>query len=101
MQACTFLLAETVKNLTAQRGGNKRENLTSMKANILAKASFLQQIPNLAYAYTVIDTWLTNFFASPLHDPSVSKGANPPPSTNLAIGAGGKIQVCWGKNKHI
>ena len=37
----TFLLAETVKNITAQHGGNKRENLTSMKANILADASFL------------------------------------------------------------
>ena len=95
----TFLLAEIVKNLTAQRGGNKRENLTLMKANILAKASFLQQIPNLAYAYTVIDTWLTNFFASPLHDPSVSTGANPPPSTNLAIGAGGKNPGVLGKKK--
>ena len=70
-----------------------------MKANILAKASFLQQIPNLAYAYTVIDMWLRNFFASPLHDPSVSKGANPPPSTNLAIGAGGKNPGVLGKNK--
>ena len=95
----TFLLAETVKNLTAQRGGNKRENLTSMKANILAKASFLQQIPNLAYAYTVIDMWLTNFFASPLHDPSVLTGANPPPSTNLAIGAGGKNPGVLGKKQ--
>ena len=85
----TFLLAEAVKNLTAQRGGNKRENLMSMRANILAKVSFMQQIPNLAYAYTVIDTWLTNFFAMPLHDPSVSKGAYPPPSTNKAKGAGG------------
>ena len=70
-----------------------------MKANILAKASFLQQIPNLAYAYTVIDMWLTNFFASPLHDPSVSTGANPPPSTNLAIGAGGKNPGVLGKKQ--
>ena len=70
-----------------------------MKANILAKASFLQQIPNLAYAYTVIDTWLTNFFVSPLHDPSVSKGANPLPSTNLAIGAGGKNPGVLGKKQ--
>ena len=70
-----------------------------MKANILAKASFLQQIPNLAYAYTVIDMWLTNFFASPLHDPSVLTGANPPPSTNLAIGAGGKNPGVLGKKQ--
>ena len=76
----TFLLAEIVKNLTAQRGGNKRENLTSMKANILAEASFLQQIPNLAYAYT---------------------GPNPPPNTNLAIGVGGKNPGVLGKNKQI
>ena len=95
----TFLLAEIVKSLTAQCGGNKRENLTSMKANILAKASFLQQIPNLAYAYTVIDMWLTNFFASPLHDPSVLTGANPPPSTNLAIGAGGENPGVLGKKQ--
>ena len=94
----TFLLAETVKNLTAQCGGKQRENLTSMKANILAKASFLQQIPNLAYAYTVIDMWLTNFFASSLHDPSVLTGANPPPNTNLAIGVGGKNTGVLKKN---
>ena len=94
----TFLLAETVKNLTAQRGGNKRENLTSMKANILAKASFLQQIPKLAYAYTVIDMWLSNFFATPLHDPSALTGANPPPNTNLAIGVGGKNTGVLKKN---
>ena len=63
----------------------------------MAKASFLQQIPNLAYAYTVIDTWLTNFFATPLHEPSVSKGAYPPPSTNKAKGAGGENTGVVGK----
>ena len=56
-----------------------------MKANILAKASFLQQIPNLAYTYTVIDMWLSNFFASPLHDPSALTGANPPPNTKKRV----------------
>ena len=69
-----------------------------MKANILAKASFPQQIPNLAYAYTVIDMWLSNFFASPLHDPSALTGANPPPNTNLAIGVGGKNTGVLKKN---
>ena len=43
--------------------------------------------------------WLTNFFASPLHDPSVLTGANPPPSTNLAIGAGGKNPGVLGKKQ--
>ena len=68
-----------------------------MRANILAKASFLEQIPNLANAYTVIDTWLTTFFAMPAHDPSVSKGALPPPSTNKAKCAGGKSTGVVGK----
>ena len=72
-----------------------------MKANILAKASFPQQIPNLAYAYTVIDMWLSNFFASPLYDPSALTGANPPPNTNLALGVGGKNPGVLGKNKQI
>ena len=86
----TFLLAEVVKNLTAQRRGKKREDLMLMRANILAKASFLEQIPNLAYAFTAIDMWLTTFFAMPALDSSVSKGALPPPSTNMAKCAGGK-----------
>ena len=60
-----------------------------MRANILAKATFLEQIPNLAYAFTAIDMWLTTFFAMPALDSSVSKGALPPPSTNKAKGAGG------------
>ena len=49
-----------------------------MKANILAEASFLQQIPNLAYAYT---------------------GPNPPPNTNLAIGVGGENPGVLGKKQ--
>ena len=72
-----------------------------MRANILAKASFLEQIPNLAYAFTTIDMWLKTFFAMPALDSSASKGALPPPSTNMAKCAGGKSQVWWGKYKHI
>ena len=72
-----------------------------MRANILAKASFLEQIPNLAYAFTAIDMWLKTFFAMPALDSSASKGALPPPSTNMAKCAGGKSQVWWGKYKHI
>ena len=41
----TFFLAEVVKNLSAQRRVKKREDLMLLKANILAKASFLEQIP--------------------------------------------------------
>ena len=93
----TFLLAEVVKNLTAQRRGKKREDLMLMRANILAKASFLEQIPNLAYAFTAIDMWLTTFFAMPALDSSVSKGALPPPSTNMAKCAGGKSTGVVGK----
>ena len=66
----TFLLAEVVKNLTAQRRGKKREDLMLMRANILAKASFLEQIPNLAYAFTAIDMWLKTFFTMPALDSS-------------------------------
>ena len=93
----TFLLAEVVKNLTAQRRGKKREDLMLMRANILAKASFLEQIPNLAYAFTAIDMWLKTFFAMPALDSSVSKGALPPPSTNMAKCAGGKSSGVVGK----
>ena len=68
-----------------------------MRANILAKASFLEQIPNLAYAFTAIDMWLTTFFAMPALDSSASKGALPPPSTNMAKCAGGKSTGVVGK----
>ena len=68
-----------------------------IRANILAKASFLEQIPNLADAFTAIDMWLTTFFAMPALDSSVSKGALPPPSTNMAKCAGGKSTGVVGK----
>ena len=55
-----------------------------LKANILAKASFLEQIPNLAYASTTIDTWLKTFFATPALDSTASKG--PPPSPQYEHG---------------
>ena len=45
-----------------------------LKANILAKVSFLEQIPNLAYASTTIDTWLKTFFATPALAPTAPKG---------------------------
>merc|ERR1712218_582691 len=93
----SFLLAEVVKNLTAQRRGKKREDLMLMRANILAKASFLKQIPNLAYAFTAIDMWLKTFFAMPALDSSASKGAPPPPSTNMAKCAGGRNTGVMGK----
>ena len=70
-----------------------------LKANILAKASFLQ-IPNLAYAFTAIDMWLKTFFAMPALDFTASKGPSPPPSTNMAkcawersTGVMGKLQT--------
>ena len=69
----TFFLAEVVKNLSAQRRVKKREDLMLLKANILAKVSFLEQIPNLAYAFTAIDMWLKTFFAMPALDSSASK----------------------------
>ena len=59
-----------------------------MRANILAKASFLEQIPNLAYAFTAIDMWLKTFFAMPALDSSVSKGALPPHEHG---------KMCWGE----
>ena len=68
-----------------------------LKANILAKASFLEQIPNLAYAFTAIDMWLKTFFAMPALDSSASKGVPPPPSTNMAKCAGGRSTGVMGK----
>ena len=65
-----------------------------LKANILAKVSFLEQIPNLAYASTTIDTWLKTFFATPALDPTAPKGPPPPPSTNMAkkvLGGGAQV----------
>ena len=59
-----------------------------MRANILAKASFLEQIPNLAYAFTAIDMWLTTFFAM---TPQSQRG---PPSPQHEHG-----KMCWGE-KH-
>ena len=44
----TFFLAEVIKNLSAQRKAKKREDLMLLKANILAKCSFLEHIPKLA-----------------------------------------------------
>ena len=95
----TFFLAEVVKNLSAQRKAKKREDLVLLKANILAKVSFLEQIPNLAYASTTIDTWLKTFFATPALDPAASKGPPPPPSTNMAKGTGrvGEAHRCDGE----
>ena len=55
-----------------------------------AKASFLEQIPNLAYAFTAIDMWLKTFFAMPALDSSVSKGG--PPSPQHEHG-----KMCWGE----
>ena len=62
-----------------------------------AKASFLEQIPNLAYAFTTIDMWLKTFFAMPTLDSPAPKGAPPPPSTNMAKCAGGRIIGVMGK----
>ena len=72
-----------------------------MRANILAKASFLEQIPNLAYAFTAIDMWLKTFFAMPALDSSVSKGPSLPPARTWQNVLGGKVQVWWGNYKHI
>ena len=93
----TFFLAEVVKNLSAQRKAKKREDLMLLKANILAKVSFLEQIPNLAYASTTIDTWLKTFFATPALAPTAPKGPPPPPSTNMATGTGGRRTGVIGK----
>ena len=68
-----------------------------LKANIMAKVSFLDQIPNLAYAYTTIDTWLKTFFATPALAPTAPKGPPPPPSTNMATGTGGRRTGVIGK----
>ena len=72
-----------------------------MRANILAKASFLEQIPNLAYAFTAIDMWLKTFFTMPSLDSSASKGASPPPRTNMAKCAGGRSTGVMGKLQNI
>ena len=64
-----------------------------MKANILAKAAFLEQIPNLAYAFTAIDMWLKTFFAMPALDSSASKGAPLPPARIWQNVLGGGAQV--------
>ena len=93
----TFFLAEVIKNLSAQRKAKKREDLMLLKANIMAKVSFLDQIPNLAYAYTTIDTWLKTFFATPALAPTAPKGPPPPPSTNMATGTGGRRTGVIGK----
>ena len=44
----TFLLAEMIKNLSTQRKSKKREDWNLLKANILAKTSFLDHIPHLS-----------------------------------------------------
>ena len=62
-----------------------------------AKASFLEQIPNLAYAFTAIDTWLKTFFAMPALDSTAPKGPPPPLSTNMTKGAGGRSTGVMGK----
>ena len=58
-----------------------------------AKASFLEQIPNLAYAFTTIDMWLKTFFAMPALDSSASKGAPLPPAQTWQNVLGGGAQV--------
>ena len=64
-----------------------------LKANTLAKASFLEQIPNLAYAFTAIDMWLKTFFAMPAFDSSASKGPPLPPARTWQNVLGGGAQV--------
>ena len=93
----TFFLAEVIKNLSAQRKAKKREDLNLLKANILAKISFLDHILNLAYASTTIDTWLKTFFDTPALAPTAPKGPPPPPSTNMATGTGGRHTGVIGK----
>ena len=86
----TFFLAEMIKNLSTQRKAKKREDLNLLKANILAKTSFLDHIPNLAYVSTTIAGWLKTFFDTPALAPTAPRGPPPPPSTDMATGTGGR-----------
>ena len=74
----TFFLAEMIKNLSTQRKAKKREDLNLLKANILAKTSFLDHIPNLAYVSTTIAGWLKTFFDTPALAPTAPRGPPPP-----------------------
>ena len=91
----TFFLA--IKNLSTQRKAKKREDLNLLKANILAKTSFLDHIPNLAYVSTTITGWLMTFFDMPALAPTAPIGLPSPPSTDSATGTGGRYTGVVGK----
>ena len=89
----TFLLAELIKNLSTQRKSKKHEDWNLLEANILAKKSFLDQIPHLAHVSTTISEWLMNFFDMLASAPTIPTGLNPPPSADSAAGTGGRDTV--------
>ena len=60
----SFLMAELIKGLSTQRRTKKREDWNQLEASILAKKSFLNNIPHLACVSNTISAWLRSFFGA-------------------------------------
>ena len=80
----SFLVAELIKGLSTQRRTKKREEWHKLEASILAKKSFLDNIPHLACVSNIISDWLTSLFSLPASASTGPYRANLPPSANPA-----------------
>ena len=80
----SFLMAELIKGLLTQRRTKKREEWHKLEASILAKKSFLDNIPHLACVSNIISDWLTSLFSLPASASTGPYRANLPPNANSA-----------------